>query len=115
MRTKQPIPHQIAHGAADHHREGPSEALASRFDLLSDETRLRIIAALYRGTDGKDLDRLSFSELCDRTGIRDTGQFNYHLNRLRDAFVEKRPDGYALTPAGVAVGRMLVAAEAGST
>lgn len=81
--------------------------LASQFDLLSDESRLQIIGALYRTGSRSPTETLPFSAIFDRTGIADTGQFNYHLRRLRGQFVEKAADGYYLTPAGTVVGRML--------
>lgn len=83
------------------------DALASHFDLLSDESRLEIIGALYRAGSHSPSDPLSFSALFDRTGITDTGQFNYHLRRLRGPFVEKTDDGYCLTTSGAIIGRLL--------
>jgi DNA-binding HxlR family transcriptional regulator len=65
------------------------------FTLLSDETRMEILRALWT-TD----DPAAFSELHEATGIRDSGQFNYHLDRLVGQFVRKTPDGYELTQAG---------------
>jgi hypothetical protein len=41
-----------------------------------------------------------FSELCDRVGTTDSGQFNYHLERLTGQFVESTDDGYRLTATG---------------
>ena len=70
--------------------------LASAFDLLSDETRLRIVRELAAA----DPDPLAFSALCGRLGVRDTGRFNYHLGRLRGRLVEKREGGYVLTCEG---------------
>lgn len=71
-------------------------SLADSFDLLADETRLRIVRVLLAA----EPQALRFSELRDRAGVRDTGRFNYHLGRLRGPFVEKREDGYVLTPVG---------------
>lgn len=71
-------------------------SLATAFDLLGDETRLRIVEALLDA----DPEPLRFSEVRDRVGTRDTGRFNYHLNRLRGALVEKGAEGYVLTSAG---------------
>ncbi|WP_313691168.1 ArsR/SmtB family transcription factor [Halorarum halobium] len=76
--------------------EGDEPALASTFDLLSDETRLRIVRELAGG----DSDPVPFSVLCDRLGVSDTGRFNYHLGRLRGRLVEKREGGYVLTREG---------------
>ncbi|WP_438267488.1 DUF7347 domain-containing protein [Haladaptatus halobius] len=43
---------------------------------------------------------LTFSELRERVGIRDTGRFNYHLSKLRERFVRETDDGYDLGHAG---------------
>ncbi|WP_435332977.1 winged helix-turn-helix domain-containing protein [Haloarchaeobius sp. TZWWS8] len=62
----------------------PDEA----FELLGHETRFRILEELG-DADGN----LSFSELRERVGVRDTGQFNYHLGKLTGRFVTKaEPD-----------------------
>ncbi|MFD1644292.1 DUF7351 domain-containing protein [Haloarchaeobius litoreus] len=73
----------------------PDEA----FGLVAHETRVRVLEALLDAAEP-----LSFSELNDRVGMRDTGQFNYHLGKLTDRFVEERDDGYALTREGARVG-----------
>lgn len=69
---------------ADQDGLAPAEA----FDVLGDETRVAILETLA------DDNGLSFSELRKRVGVRDAGQFNYHLSKLRDRFVVKRDDGY---------------------
>lgn len=74
----------------------PDEAFAS----LGNETRIAIIRVL--GEAGGE--SLSFSELRDRVGTRDSGQFNYHLRRLVDQFVRRTDDGkYELSYAGARV------------
>ncbi len=65
------------------------------FAVLGNETRMEILRAL-----GDAEDPLPFSELHDRVGTRDSGQFNYHLERLTGHFVRKTNDGYALHRAG---------------
>jgi DNA-binding transcriptional ArsR family regulator len=65
------------------------------FAVLGDETRLEILRAL-----GDADDPLSFSALHDRVGTRDSGGFNYHLERLTDHFVHKSESGYTLRRAG---------------
>ncbi len=65
------------------------------FRVLGNGTRMEILRAL-----GRTEDPLSFSELHDRVGTRDSGQFNYHLDKLVDHFVSKTDDGYELQPAG---------------
>ena len=65
------------------------------FDLLADETRLAIVREL-----GDAEGSISFAELRKRVGVRDSGRFNYHLDKLTGRFVSKREDGYTLTRAG---------------
>lgn len=71
---------------------------AAAFDLVANELRFDIVQALWEArTDGET--PLSFSTLRERVGVRDSGQFNYHLNKLVPRFV-RNDDGYALTHAG---------------
>lgn len=68
----------------------------SAFEVLGHETRLEIIETL-----GASDESLSFSELRERVGERDSGQFNYHLDRVQDTFVRQDETGaYELTYAG---------------
>jgi DNA-binding transcriptional ArsR family regulator len=69
----------------------PDEAFAT----LGNETRMAILGAL--GDSGGPL---SFSELHDRVEVADSGQFNYHLDRLVDHFVRRSDEGYELQRAG---------------
>lgn len=82
--------------------------LATVFDLLSDETRIRIVRALAADAAGDGEPGLSFTALRTRVGTRDEGRFNYHLGRLRGELVEKADRGYVLTRAGEAVGALVV-------
>ncbi|QSG06514.1 winged helix-turn-helix domain-containing protein [Halapricum desulfuricans] len=68
------------------------------FSLLADETRLAILRELYALDDP-----LTFSELRERVGMRDSGQFNYHLGKLKGQFVEQTEEGYELTTSGFRV------------
>jgi DNA-binding transcriptional ArsR family regulator len=71
----------------------PDEAFA----LLGNETRLAIVRSLWEA-DGHEA---SFSDLREAVGMRDSGQFNYHLGKLVDRFVEQsESDTYRLTLAG---------------
>ncbi|WP_121821749.1 DUF7351 domain-containing protein [Halostella salina] len=65
------------------------------FGLLGDDTRLGVLRALSEA-DGP----LGFADLRAAAGVEDSGQFNYHLDRLVGQFVAKNEDGYLLTPAG---------------
>lgn len=69
------------------------------FSTLSNATRLDILEALWE-TEHR---RASFSELREAVGMRDSGQFNYHLSELRDHFVGKDGDDYYLKQAGIQV------------
>lgn len=90
--------------AADGTRD--DAALASLFELLSDETRLRIVSALAGYAHAHpDEPAIAFAALRQRVGIRDSGRFNYHLRKLDGVLVERTEDGYLLTD----VGRRLVA------
>lgn len=65
------------------------------FSLLGNELRVEILRVLSEsGETG-----LSFSELHDRVDVRDSGNFNYHLDKLQGVFVHKT-DAYELTYAG---------------
>lgn len=87
---------------------GPNEAPADperAFWLLSDETRIAILRALWDAAS----DHLAFTELREHVGNPDSGQFNYHLGKLREHFVSKNEDGYTLTQAGREVVRAVLA------
>lgn len=75
------------------------------FWLLSDETRVAILRALWESSDNT----ISFSELRERTGNPNSGQFNYHLGKLQEHFISKDEDGYKLTQAGREVVRAVLA------
>lgn len=65
------------------------------FAALGNETRMDILQTL-----GAVTDPLPFSELRDRVGIADSGQFNYHLGQLEGHFIRKTDAGYVLRQAG---------------
>jgi len=69
----------------------PTEA----FSVLGNETRLQIIHSL-----GASEGPRSFTELRDEIGLRQGGQFNYHLSKLTGHFVAKTEEGYELKTAG---------------
>jgi len=78
---------------------GQDAALEDVFGLLGNDTRVDVLRALWEAQTA-DEDPLSFSTLRDRTGVRDSGRFNYHLEKLCPEFVRKRDGGYTLTHAG---------------
>ena len=71
------------------------------FTALADESRVAILQALWDpAPDWSPRGGTSFSALREAVGMRDSGQFNYHLDKLRGRFVRKTDDGYTLTLAG---------------
>jgi ribosomal protein S27AE len=66
------------------------------FALLGDDIRVGIVQALGETPDQP----VAFAELRTRVGVEDSGQFNYHLKKLRGALVRRTDDGYELTYAG---------------
>lgn len=80
------------------------------FELLAEETRADVLRALAAHQRDHPRDPvLSFSELRERAGVADSGNFNYHLGKLEGRFVQKTADGYALTPRGVRLAALAVA------
>jgi hypothetical protein len=74
---------------------------ASLCSLMADETRMRILQALYAvDSDSAQSDGLSFSTLRQRVAVEDSGRFNYHLDQLTTDLVTKRDDQYVLTSTG---------------
>lgn len=78
--------------------EGVDEP-ADAFAEVADPIRLSILWALW-DAEGH---QLTFSALRDAVGVRDSGQFNYHLGKLTDRFVRKTDDGYELRLAGISI------------
>lgn len=80
--------------------EGDTSALSpdDAFAVLGNDTRMKILQTL-----GEADEPLRFSELRDRIGVRDSGRFNYHLDKLTGHFITETDDGYALRPAGTRV------------
>ena len=91
------------------------------FAILGNGTRLEIIKALWELYDPDnpanvvkfselyDSDAsVPFSELYDRVGYGDTGNFNYHLEQLVGHFVRRTDSGYELTQAGFEVAQSVI-------
>lgn len=74
----------------------PTEA----FGLVASETRFAVLRALWELTTGTGEASASFTDLREASGIRDSGQFNYHLDQLTPQFVRKTDGAYQLTTAG---------------
>lgn len=88
-------------------REGnTSESLSATeaFGVLGNEIRLNIIHEL---AESRQLawrwQGISFAELRKAVGVRDAGNFSYHLDKLLGHFVVKDGDEYKLTYAGMQI------------
>lgn len=80
------------------------------FKLLGHETRLAILLALWEAYDPyADDTTVSFSTLYERVGVRDSGNFSYHLDKLLGHYVEEVAGGYRLRPAGRKIIRAVIA------
>lgn len=89
--------------ALDAVAETVGEQTTEAFEVLGHETRLAILLTLWEaqnpgGPVSEPTDvTLSFSDLRERLGRPDSGQFNYHLKKLAGTFVEQSDEGYTLT------------------
>jgi DNA-binding transcriptional ArsR family regulator len=80
------------------------------FEALSNETRLAILLALWEAVDPFGADGgVRFTDLRQRVGVRDSGQFSYHLERLVGRFVEETADGYRLRDPGLELVQAIIA------
>ncbi len=73
------------------------------FELLANDARIDILLALGDATEFGQARELPFSELRETVAIRDSGRFNYHLDKLAGTFVKEGSDGYDLRYPGVLV------------
>lgn len=78
--------------------DGP---LNDAIGLVSHEVRAGILVALAEHQrEHPRAAALSFSDLRERVGHDDPGNFNYHLKRLLGTLVEKTEEGYRLSDVG---------------
>lgn len=78
--------------------------LDDAFALLGNETRMAILRELWEVRDpflSTAENALSFTELRERVGVSDPGQFNYHLGHLVGTFLARTDEGYVLPPNAV--------------
>lgn len=83
--------------------ENSTDALEATFSLVANEIRLDILRTLwdsYTADPSPEPEPVQFSTLKTRVGVRDSGQFHYHLTELVPQFVTHHEDGYSLTYAG---------------
>ncbi|UVE51988.1 hypothetical protein KU306_16835 (plasmid) [Haloferax larsenii] len=78
--------------------------------ILGEQTRMEIIVELGKAWDKHhhQQQKLRFSELMEAVGLTDSGQFNYHLDKLVGSFVAKSDDGYWLPNHGMKLYRLIV-------
>lgn len=90
--------------------EDDGQEIGEGFELLSNETRIGILRALSeRLKEDPDDPTIGFSDLRRKVGLRDSGNFNYHLSQLEGHFVEKTETGYRIAPAGLQVLAAIIA------
>lgn len=75
---------------------GPIDA----FEQLGHPARMSILRALLEVRRSSSDPHVAFTELQDRSGIDDRGRFNYHLDHLLEAYVDKTDAGYRLSAFG---------------
>jgi len=73
--------------------------LEAAFSLVANDIRFQIVHALWEAQQ-TEASPVAFSELFDSVDVRDSGQFNYHLDKLVPRFVRAAENGYELTFAG---------------
>lgn len=99
--SKTEVPGSLEHALDRVDRISPADA----FKLIGNETRLDILKALAEADERP----VSFSTLRSMVGMRDSAQFNYHLQRLVGHFIEHTDEGYDFKHAGEKVIRAIVA------
>ena len=96
-------------GSAGNQTSHPDMAATNEaFHLLSDETRLELLEALWERTDPVDTEPIGFADLRDRVTADDPGQIHYHLDKLTAHFVRHSDEGYELRESGKRIVRMLL-------
>lgn len=83
-------------GPSEHADRPPEDVFAA----LGSELRINILYTLWKAHDPPGATALSFAQLRERTEMRDSGNFNYHLKKLVGTFIEQTEDGYELREAG---------------
>jgi uncharacterized protein with PIN domain len=90
--------------------EFESISMEEAISILGEQTRMEIIVELGKAWDEHhhQQQKLRFSELMNAVGLSDSGQFNYHLDKLIGSFVAKSDDGYWLPNPGMKLYRLIV-------
>jgi hypothetical protein len=82
------------------------QSLEDVFGLVANDIRLEILHTLwdvYTDDPAPEPEPVQFSTLKERVGVRDSGQFHYHLDALVPQFVTHHEEGYTLTYAGARI------------
>jgi hypothetical protein len=85
---------------------GSTDGLEETFGLVANDIRLDILRTLwdlYTDDPAPEPEPVQFSTLRERVGVRDPGQFHYHLDELVPRLVSHHEEGYTLTSAGAQV------------
>ncbi|WP_226481313.1 winged helix-turn-helix domain-containing protein [Natrinema amylolyticum] len=85
------------------------DSVRAAFSLLDHDIRLEILLALLEDWHAVYTEPKSYTELMDAVGMRDSGQFNYHLDKLRGVYVREVEDGYVPAASVTALYRTVVA------
>lgn len=80
------------------------EDIRNAFQLLANETRLEILYALY----SRPTWEATFTELKTAVGMRDSGQFQYHLDKLAGTFIRRTDHGYTHIAGGILLYRAML-------
>lgn len=86
--------------------EESTDALEAAFTLIANDIRLNILWTLwesYTDDPSPEPEPVPFSTLKARVGVRDSGQFHYHVDELVPQFVTRHDEGYTLTDAGARI------------
>ena len=79
------------------------------FGLLGHQLRLDIVLAMLEGWEAAETEPQRYSELMRAVGVEDSGKFNYHLDKLRGAYLQKVDGGYVPTASATALYRAVLA------
>lgn len=94
----------MTHNESENTPYESTTAVKETFATIGNETRAEILRILGEDPHAE----LSFSELRSQMGGDiDSGQFNYHLQKLQGHFVDQTDDGYRLRPEGLMLYRLI--------
>jgi hypothetical protein len=97
----------LDYGMSDERSEQPP--MREAFALLGHDIRLDILVALLDNWVAAYTEPIPYAELMEAVEVEDSGKFNYHLGKLRGAYVQQVEDGYVPTAAATALYRAVVA------